>query len=237
MTAVLRTLITTLALAAVVLLIFWRLGMDQKQQEIEELTALKLQLEETVKQRGQMIDRLSRSRRIAHIEIMDQDVDASGQVLQTQLRMIELDDNGREIGRQDFTVPGHVVFFDAWTVKFDHEWVASGHPLYGRSLVLLRRVYSDHVPPRDGYPIDLPGAVPPGYAGNDMSRFEQQLWAMFWEIASSAALASEMGVRIAQGEVVYKPVKAGETYELLVDAAGGMNLRPLGQTIATATDR
>lgn len=235
MAAVIRTLLTTLALAAVVLLIFWRLGMDQKQKAIDELTALNAQLEAQVKQREQMIERLSRWRRIAHIEVTDQTLTATGDIEVTRLRMIELDDNGREIGRQDFTVPGNVVFFDAWTAKFEHEWVASGHPLFGRTLVLLRRVYSDRVPPRDGIPIDLPGAIPPGYAGNDMSRFEQQIWSMFWEIATNARLASEMGVRIAQGEVVYKPVKAGERYELIVDAAGGMSLRPLGDAIATAS--
>jgi hypothetical protein len=45
-----------------------------------------------------------------------------------------------------------------------------------------------------------------------------------------------MGVRIAQGEAVYKPVRTGETYELLVDAAGGMSLKPLGDGALTRGD-
>jgi hypothetical protein len=36
-----------------------------------------------------------------------------------------------------------------------------------------------------------------------------------------------MGVRVAQGEAVYKPVKMGQSYELVVDAVGGMSLTPL----------
>ena len=31
----------------------------------------------------------------------------------------------------------------------------------------------------------------------------------------------------AQGEAVYKPVRTGQRYELVVDAAGGMSFMPL----------
>ena len=34
-------------------------------------------------------------------------------------------------------------------------------------------------------------------------------------------------MRVAQGEAVYKPVRIGQSFELIVDAAGGMNLVPL----------
>jgi hypothetical protein len=233
MVAITRTLILTVALGFAVVLIFWRLGIDQKQKAIDELNAMNAQLEAQVKQREEMIERLSRTRRIAHIEIADQRTAQDGVVVETDLTMIEIDENGRELGRQNFTVPGRVVFFDAWTAKFDHERIAEGHPLQGRTLVLLRRIYSDQLPPRDGRPIDLPGAIPTGYAGSEISRFEQQLWAHFWDIATDAQLAREMGVRIAQGEAVYMPVRSGQHYELIVDAAGGMSLRPLSASEIT----
>jgi hypothetical protein len=131
------------------------------------------------------------------------------------------------------TIPGGVLFIDAWTVKFSQEDVAAGHPLHGRTLVLLRRIYSDRMPPRDGIAIDTPGAVPAGYAASEMGKFEMGVWEQFWDIAADAALAERIGVRVAQGEVVYKPVRAGQRYELVVDAAGGMNLTPV-HTQATA---
>lgn len=238
MAALARTSILTVVLAAVVVLIFWRVGFDQRQKAIDELTAMNAKLEAQIRQREQMIERLSRSRRIAHVEILDQRMgESEGDVIETDLRLIELDENGRELGRQQFTVPGRVIFIDGWTVKFGQEDVAAGHPLYGRSIVLLRRIYSDRVPPREGTPIDLPGAVPTGYAGSDISRFEQRLWEHFWDIATDAALARQMGVRIAQGEAVYKPVKPGQQYELILDAVGGLSLRPLGEAeIAQAGD-
>ena len=53
------------------------------------------------------------------------------------------------------------------------------------------------------------------------------MWEHFWELAMDPAAAAAMGVRVAQGETVYKPVRAGRVYELIVDAAGGMSLTPL----------
>ena len=45
------------------------------------------------------------------------------------------------------------------------------------------------------------------------------------------------GIRVAQGEAVYKPMKPGETYELRVEAVGGMTLVPVLATAnAPSTD-
>jgi hypothetical protein len=81
--------------------------------------------------------------------------------------------------------------------------------------------------PVEGFPIDTPGAVPPGYAVGEMGRFEQRLWEQFWQIAGDAKLAASMGVRVAQGEAVYKPIASGQAFELTVDSVGGMSLTPL----------
>ena len=151
----------------------------------------------------------------------------AGAITQTSLQFIELDDKGAELARQTFTIPGNVLFVDAWTVKFDPEHVAEGHPLMGKTLVLLRRIYSDRLEPRAGFPIDTPGAIPPGYAATDAGKFEKRIWENFWKIATDADMARQLNVRVAQGEAVYLPVQAGHTYELIVDASGGMSLMPL----------
>lgn len=229
MTAFFRTAAITVCLAGLVLFGFWRLMLDERQKAIDELRELTQQLEQQLVQRQAMIKRLSRTHRIAHMRVLDQKTDTEGQVLETTLLLIELNDNGAELARQQFTVPGQVVFIDAWTVKFDHEHIAGGDPLRGRSLVLLRRVFSDQLAPRDGLPIDTPGAIPPGYAASDMGRFEQQVWENFWNIASDAAVAQRMGVRVAQGEAIYKLVRTGQVYELIADAAGGISLKPLAE--------
>ena len=224
MAAIVRITLLTSILAGLVLLGYWRVSVDLKQREIHELKALNLQMQSQLEARAAMIARLDRSKRIAHIQILDQRKDSSGQITETDLLFVELDDTGREIARQAITIPGNVLYIDAWTVKFKQEDVAEGHPLRGRTLVLLRRIYSDRLAPRDGIEIDTPGAVPSAYAVSEFAEFQKQLWKHFWDIATDKELAANMGVRVAQGEAVYKPVRTGEVLELIVDAAGGMNL-------------
>ncbi|HRP63256.1 MAG TPA: hypothetical protein PK400_08190 [Phycisphaerales bacterium] len=142
MAALLRTLIVTIALCGVIGLVFWRVGMDHRQRTIDELNALNAEMQQKLEQRQAMIERLSRSRRVAHVEITAQRLAEDDSILETDVLFIEVNDDGRELARQTFTIAGHVLFIDAWTVKFDAEHVADGHPLYGRSLVLLRRIYS-----------------------------------------------------------------------------------------------
>ena len=132
MAAVIRTSVLALLIGGAVVLALWRLGSDRQQQRLmRALEALTAQLE-------------ARN---------------TGGIVQTDVLFLELDDDGAELARQTFTLPGEVLYIDAWTVKFDRDTVAEGHPLYGRTLILLRRIFSDQLAPRDGYAIDTPGAV------------------------------------------------------------------------------
>ncbi|NCQ64940.1 MAG: hypothetical protein GW757_13600, partial [Alphaproteobacteria bacterium] len=89
-----------------------------------------------------MIDRLTRSRRLAQIVVTDQKNGPAGLPTETTLLMVELGADEKPIARHCFTIPGHVAFFDGLVVKFDHEAVATAHPMRGQTVVLLRRVYS-----------------------------------------------------------------------------------------------
>ena len=227
MVSLLRTFLVAGALCGLVITAFWRIGADQKQCAIDRLETLNAQMDSRLAQKSAMIARLNRSRRIAHIQILEQTTDADEQVMRTKLLFIELDDDSIELARQTFTIPGDVLFVDAWTLKFDHNDVAQGHPLRGRTLVLLRRIYSERMAPKDGFVIDTPGAIPPGYAVGEAGNYQKRMWEHFWQLATDAQAAAATGVRVAQGEAVYKPVRLGQRYELIVDGVGGMNLMPL----------
>jgi hypothetical protein len=236
MEKILRTFVLAAACCGLLVLGYVKLTTDERDRALAEVQRMAADMQERLDAREAMIDRLSRTQRVAHVRILDQPRAEDGGVTETALLFIELDDDGSELARQPFTIPGDVLFVDAWTVKFDHDRVAVGHPLHGRSLVLLRRIYSDRMAPIDGFPIDTPGAVPPGYAAGDAGRFEQQLWQHFWEVATDRALAAAMGVRVAQGEAVYKPVRSGQAFDLLVDATGGMSLTPVAADAGEAHD-
>jgi len=224
---IVRTLLTAATIGAVVVGGVGLLIHDTKQRTIDELREMNDDMQLRLDRHRAMIERLSRTRRVAHVHVPQQNTDENGEVVSTTLEFIELDDEGGELGRQTFTVPGGIVFVDAWTVKFEADDVAHGHPMRGRSLCLLRRIYSDQLAPKDGLEIDTPGAIPPGYAASELSRYEKSLWENFWEIASDWSTARAMGVRVAQGEAVYKPVRQGQRFELVLDAVGGMSLTPL----------
>lgn len=226
---------TGIIAAAVVItgLLTLRAFTDHELQKTNEaLERMNADLQKRIEVREKMIDRLTRSRRLAHLQISDQTIDSSGKIASTDLNFIELDDDGSELARQSFTLPGDVIYVDAWTIKFSHDLVAAGDPLAGHTLVLLRRMYSDKLAPADGPEIDTPGAVPPAYAVSDAGKFEQQVWKQFWSIATDSKLATSLGVRVAQGEAVYKRVRTGQTFELIVDAAGGMSLTPIDPDVS-----
>ncbi|MHC5027154.1 MAG: hypothetical protein ACYTGR_10395 [Planctomycetota bacterium] len=232
----LRTIFVTVILGGAALGGIWWFGNGQQQKIIDDLRELNERVQAEAEAQRQMVERLKREHRLAHIHVLSQVLADDGTVVETTIEFIELDDDGTELGRQRFNVPGQTPMIDVWTIKFESGQVASGHPLMGRSLVLLRRVYSEHLRPADGIAIDTPGAVPPGYAVGEVGAFQRRLWGHFWEIATDVEMARSMGVRVAQGEVVYKPMKRGERYELRVDADGGMNLMPLELTTGDAGD-
>lgn len=234
MNSLIRILVLSIVLVSLVLVGYWRITSDERAKALAEMRDLNQQLENALAERERMIERLSRSRRIAHVQVVDQQTAADGTIDSTSINFIELDERGGEIARQAITVPGDVLFVDALTVKFDPKLVAEGDPLRGRSLVLLRRVYSDRLAAQDGVTLDVPGAIPPGYAASDIGQFEKRVWEGFWELARDPEAAARLGVTVAQGEAVYKPVRTGETYELIVDAIGGMSMKPL---LATAMTR
>ena len=235
--SLLRILFLSIVFGGGVTVYLWYGLIDRERALTAQIQLLEDQMASEIEVREQMIERLQRTRRMARIEVLDQLLDPAGAPLETRIRLIELDDRGSELDRQDFVVPGAVLFVDAWTVRFDYERVAHADPFAGQTLVLLRRIYSDQIPPRDGIPIDTPGGIPAGYAVSEEARFERAVWSGFWKIATNPDRARELGVRVAQGEAVYKPVRQGESYDLVIEASGGMSLQPLISTARVDQDR
>ena len=224
-----RILLLTIVFGGVVSLCIWYGILDRERALKAEVAMLEQKLEAEIEIRDAMIERLGRTSRVARIEILKQATNPAGDVVETELRFIEVDEQGTELGRREFTIPGDVIFVDAWTVRFDHEQVAQGDPFAGRSLILLRRIYSDRMSPRDGLAIDTPGGIPDGYALSDEARFERTIWRSFWKLATDAGEARRWGVRVAQGEAVYKPVTQGQVFDLIAEASGGLTMIPLSE--------
>ncbi|MCE9619278.1 MAG: hypothetical protein K8R92_05170 [Planctomycetes bacterium] len=243
MRSLVRILSLSLALALVAGGGWLAISIMRTVQLQREVARLEVEIEHQKALRQEMSERLGKTRRIGRVEIRSQQLAndpaktplsakaaaaLDPNTLTTTLNWIEMDEHGREVGRRSYTIPGTTLFVDAWTVRFPQESVVADDFLRGRSLVLLRRIYSDAMKPKDGFPIDTPGSVPDGYAAGEPQRFEQSVWKGFWRLASNPEAAAREGIRVAQGEAVYKPVSAGQVYELQIENAGGLTLTPLG---------
>ena len=228
LTSLVRILLLTIVFGSMAGIFIWHGVIGRERELLEEIDRLEERMAEEVEHRDRMIDRLGRTRRLARIEILEQTPPTAEETDgATRLRFVELDPEGRELGRQEYRVPGDVLFIVAWTVRFDHERVANDDPFAGRSLVLFRRIYSDRLRPIDGLAIDTPGGVPRGYAVGEQARFEQAMWKRFWRLAADPEAARRMGVRVAQGEAVYKPVRPGQQFDLVAENAGGLTMVPV----------
>ncbi|MCH2145809.1 MAG: hypothetical protein MK082_11790 [Phycisphaerales bacterium] len=222
-----RILLLTIVFGGVVGTVLWQGFLSRERALLDEIGRLETIMAEEVALRDAMIGRLERTTRMARVEVLDQTMDEDQVITDTTFRFVELDEDGAELDRREYTLPGEVVFIDAWTIRFDHEQVASGDPFAGQSLVLFKRVYSDQIPPSEGLPIDTPGGIPNGYAVSNEARFEQAMWTQFWRMTGDPETARRHGVRVAQGEAVYKPVRTGQVFDLVAESAGGLTMVPV----------
>lgn len=172
-----------------------------------------------------IVARLTSERRVADVMVTDQQ--GTGDALRTSIVFVEYAPDGSTLPARHFTIEGKMVHLDAMVIKFDGRFVAEHDALRGHSVALFTRLYGDAQAPSHGFAIDTPGEVPPAYRNADGSvgAFEQELWKNFWRLADDAPYRTSMGVRVAQGEGVWRPFEPGRLYTVTLEANGGLNIR------------
>ncbi|MDB5304445.1 MAG: hypothetical protein JWM97_1994 [Phycisphaerales bacterium] len=173
-----------------------------------------------------VVGRLSAERRVADVMVTEQNESAG--IVRTTLLFVEYAKDGTPLPGKHFTIEGKLAHIDAMVVKFDGKFVQDADPLRGRSIALFTRIYGETQNPADGFRIDEPGKVPDVYRGADasVSRFEQDLWNNFWKLADDPSYRESMGVRVAQGEAVWRSFEPGWLYTLTLESNGGLNISP-----------
>lgn len=198
------------------------LAYEKFTEEQARFAALAAESEE----RGRIIDRLTRSSRVAQTMVVKRWTEADGRVL-TKIRFVETDDEQNELSRKDLIVEGETVYFDALVLKFDQELVGQADELRGKSILLFRRIFGEHQKPSEGIKLDEGGdeGVPDIYrVDDDPSPLEVALWRDFWKFANDPDAAAAAGVRVAQGEAPYTKMEEGKIYTLSLDHSGGLNI-------------
>lgn len=188
------------------------------QHKINQLEAEKAQL-------AAIVQRLETQRRVADVLVTGQRMEENQTV--TDLLWVEYARDGKTaLDPRRFTIRGREVHIDALVVKFDNESVKQNDPLRGQSIALFTRIYGDRESPASAQLIDEPGRIPQIYRGTDprVSEFEKSLWDQFWQLTEDAVLRQKMGVRIANGQGVFQPVRPDRLYTLTIETNGGVNI-------------
>ncbi|GAB6167418.1 hypothetical protein JCM19992_34180 [Thermostilla marina] len=214
-----------------------RRELSSKLVAIEELNRTVADLQQDLREKEKEIKRLATAvkllkvdRRVAFVDVLDQDRDDQGNIVRTEFRFVEVDDSGKPLAEsRTFTVEGDKVFLDALVIKFDDHFVEEGDPLRATSLCLFQRVYGEKQAPAEGFRLDPEGDRPAAYAtGNPMSPFERELWSKFWEYAADVEKSRDAGIRAAHGQVVYLKVREGVRYKVTLRASDGLTMVPEG---------
>lgn len=193
--------------------------------EIRRLTGQVSKLEQEKRELRDYVRRLSVSRRVAQVDVVDQHRDPLGQTI-TSLRWQEIAPEGIMGVPQNLVVVGNLVYFEAAVIKFDTAKVGEGDQDKGASLAMFRRVFGDRQNPAAVPDLDDAAHFA---AGAPRSPFEENLWKLFWRLIDDPQLAKTYDVRVAQIEAPAVPLSPGQTWEVTLDAAGGLNLRKIGE--------
>ena len=195
--------------------------------EYERRNGVKAQLDEQTRKTEalkRVVAHLQADRRVADIIVTEQK--PLGDTVQTTLLFVEYAKDGSPLPAKRFTIEGKQAHVDAMVVKFEGKYVESRDALRGHSVALFTRLFGDRQTPEQGHRIDDPAQIPAIYQGADpeAAAFEQDLWRDFWRLADDAAYRAQMGVRVAQGEGVWRPFEPGKLYTLTLDTDGGLNI-------------
>ena len=207
--------------------------------EVRRLTAQVNELEQQRQELRDYVRRLSASRRVAQIDVLDQRPDQRGRAV-SAIVWHEISRDGVLSESQTVEVVGELMYVEAAVIKFEHEHVGKGDPEKGGSVAVFRRIFGDRQVAASVPNLNL--ASRPVVSGSSSEEpLEARLWSLFWQLMSDPKLAQQYGVRVAQCEAPAVKIKPGQIWEVTLDAAGGLNLRLIGErrelTLATQPPR
>ena len=171
--------------------------------------------------------RIQSSHRVAQVNVLEQKADAHD-IPVTVMRWQQIGPDGNLGPPELIQVLGKQVYFEALVLKFEYDLIGGASENRETNLALFRRAFGDYQAPRAGVALDRSApsfmhATPPELA------LHKNIWDRFLSFAEDEALAKEYGVRVAQFEAPSVLVEPGQVWEVSIDAAGGLNLRMLGQ--------
>jgi hypothetical protein len=202
--------------------------------DVRKLTAEVAELEVQREQLRTFITRLKATRRVAQADVLQQYLDEQGRPVNV-IRWNQIGLDGTLEEPQTIEAVGRLVYFEAAIIKFDQDAVGQGDPEKGATLAMFRRIFGEDQAASSTGNLEQ-RSTPPSPDGRPAAEFEQKLWDLFWKMMDDPDLQDQFGVRVTQIEAPAALLKAGQVWEVSLDAAGGLNLRIIAKrSVAPST--
>jgi len=204
----------TIVILGLLALIFLGWGLSRGAKTIDQLLTKNKALK-------QAISNLTVEEQIGYAKVVKQEIDENGKLFTTIL-FVETarNDKLKKVLEHEYIVEGDIIHFDALIVSFDNYLVSNGKR---KALYLWRRIYSDSMPPEDGFAIESKGKEPKRYAQflKLLDQKERQLfWQEIWKLADNPDALKNYHIKAIYGNVVYKKMQPGFVYIFKIDGKG-----------------
>lgn len=208
-----RIIFYGLAAVGLAAALIWALVAYQGIRTIEDLVQKNEILQEAITE-------LTLETQIGYAKVIERRVEDDSLVQKIRFVETAWEDPSTEVIRRDFEIRGEEIYFDAMIVKFDSELVQDGNE---RALYLWRRIYSEEVPPENGFPIEEPGAAPERYRqwlAKLPVRQRNLFWSEIWALSNHPNKLEDLGITAIYGNALYQRMEPGRVYLFRINNAG-----------------
>ena len=181
-----------------------------------------------------VIERLSAESRIAEILVTKSVFNESTRSLETTIKFLEYDIQGKPLEARYFTFQGNVIQFQTLVIRFQDEFVRSGDKLRGKSIYLFLKVFVLDGSRSQVFDLTEAKGIPAGYKiPGPTNHFEEKLWAEFWKYALDPKQREHAGIKDAQIEAPGSMFLPGTIYTIRIEHDGGIRIdtEPLPQIL------
>ena len=129
----------------------------------------------------QIISRLEADSRAAQVMVTDVNVDKNTGKEKTTIKFLEYDALAKPMPAKYFTFTGNIIQFQSLVVRYDDLKIRRGDKLKGKSAYLFMKAFALDGKNTEEFEITKIGTIPDGYKVDGVNKYEQKLWANFWD--------------------------------------------------------
>lgn len=186
-----------------------------------------LQRQERIRNLALAVENLSASRKVASISVLEY---RNGEST-LEVRVFDGAGGRRELSRKTLAVSGRDIHIDAAVLNVDYALVESGKR---QNIAIPWRIYSENLAQADALPLGTLGdnGVPHAFNRSDdeiigmaPEAYRALLAELFSLRAEDRLLRSDGIVRSLYGNALHRIMRPGETWDLFLEASGGLSLR------------